>query len=86
MSDVVRGNTVVITQVPLTFELYDRVVGCPTYYWIKDNSLIGKRSIRIISDGIAQEVAVTCRVGEIILSVVFMHPRSLEEAVWVTSL
>jgi hypothetical protein len=86
MGNVIRGYAVVVAEIPLTFELYDGVVGGPTYDGVEDDTFIGKWSIGIVANSIAKQVAVTCRVGEIILSIVFVHPRGLEEAVWITGL
>ena len=74
MSDVVAGYTVVIAQIPLALELYNAVVRCPTYDGIEDDTLIGEGAIGIVADGVAQEVAVTSRVGEIVLSIILVHP------------
>ena len=84
--DVIAGNAVVIAQIPLALELDDAVVGSPTYDGVEDDALIGERSVRIIADGIAEEVAVASRVREIILAIVFVHPRSLEETMWIACL
>ena len=57
--DVVAGNAVVIAQIPLALELDDAVVGSPAYDGVEQHALIGKRSVGVVADGIAQEVAVT---------------------------
>jgi hypothetical protein len=75
-----------IAQVPLTLELYDRVVSRPAYHRIKDHTLIAERSVRRIANGIAEIVAITSRVREIILAVILVHPRGFEETVRITSL
>jgi hypothetical protein len=84
--DIIRRYAVVIEQIPLTLILYDAVVSGPSYNGVKDNTLIGERTIRIIANSIAQHVAVTSRVGEVVLTVILMHPAGLEEAVRITSL
>ena len=62
MRDVVAGNAVVIAQIPLALELDDAVVGGPAYDGIENDTLIGERSVGIVTNGIAEEVAVACRV------------------------
>ena len=86
MGDIVRGYTVVIAQIPLTLILDNRVVGGPTYDGVEDDALIAERSVGIVTDGVAEEVAVAGRVREIVLAIVFVHPRSLEETVGVACL
>ena len=86
MGNVVRGYTVVIAQIPLSLELDNAVVSCPTYNGIKDDTLVSERTVGIVANGIAQEVAIASRVREVVLSIIFMHPRCFEEAVWITSL
>jgi hypothetical protein len=74
MGDIVRGNTIVIEQIPLSFVFHDAMMGCPTDYRVKDNALIGEWSVRVVTDGIAEEMTVTCRIREIVLPVIFVHP------------
>ena len=75
-----------IAQIPLTLELDDAVVGSPAYDGVEDDALIGERSVGIVADGIAKEVAVARGVRELVLTVVFVHPAGLEETVWVAGL
>ena len=63
-----------VEQEPLALILYDAMVCGPTYDGIKQNSLIGEWSVRIITNGIAQIVAVTCRVAEIVFTIIFVNP------------
>ena len=86
MRNVIRGHTVMIAQIPLTLELHDRVVSRPTYHRIEDHALITERSVRRIANGIAQIVAVTGRVREVVLAIILVHPRGLEETVRIASL
>lgn len=51
----------------------------PTNNGCKDNPFVRERTIRIIADRIAEIVRVARRVGEIIFSIIFMHPGGLEE-------
>jgi hypothetical protein len=68
---VVRGHAVVVEQIPAAFILNDAVVGGPSYDGIENDALIGERSVGIVTNGIAEEVAVARGVGEKILAVVF---------------
>ena len=72
-----------VEEIPLAFVLGDGVVSGPANDRSEDHALIGERSVRIVTNGIAEEVAVACRVGEVVLTVVLVHPRSFEETVWV---
>ena len=74
VGDVVRRNAVMIEEIPLSLVLNDAVVGCPTNNRIEDNSLIGERTVWVVTRGVAQEVAVASRVREVVLAVVLMHP------------
>ena len=74
MCDVVRRDTVVIEQIPLSLVLYNTVVGCPANNRIEDNSLISERTVWVVTRGVAQEVTVTSRVREVVLTVLLMHP------------
>ena len=75
-----------IAEIPLTLVLNDRMVGGPAYDGVEDNTLIAERAVRVVANGVAEEVAVASRVREIVLTVVFVHPRCLEETMGVTSL
>ena len=86
MGNIIRGYTVVVAEIPLAFELYDGVVGSPTYDRVKNDTFIGEWSIGIVANSIAEQVAVARRVGEIIISIVFVHPRGFEETVGITGL
>ena len=74
MRDVVGGNTIVITEIPLALEKDDGMMGRPAHYGVKYDTLIGEGSIGIVADGIAEHVAVACRVRKIVFVFVFMHP------------
>ena len=75
-----------IEQEPLALELYDAVMGRPAYNRIEDHTLIGERSVRIVADGIAEEMTVASRIAEIVLAIILMHPRSFEEAMRIACL
>ena len=62
VGDVVAGHAVVIAKIPLAFIFYDAVVGGPSYDGIENDTLIGERSVGIVTNGIAEEVAVARRV------------------------
>ena len=75
-----------IEQIPLSLILYDRVVGGPSNDGLQDNTLIGEGAVRIVTNGVAKEMAVASRVGEIVFAVVLMHPAGLEETMRITCL
>ena len=75
-----------IEQIPLALVLYDAVMGGPTNDGFQNHTLIGERSIGVVADGVAKEVAVAGGVREIVLTIVLVHPRCLEEAMRVASL
>ena len=86
MRDVIGRNAVVIEQEPLALVLDDAVMGSPAHNGIEEHTLIGERSVGVVSDGIAEEVAVTCGIAEIVLAIVLVHPRSLKETMGITCL
>jgi hypothetical protein len=53
VGDVIAGHAVVITEIPLTFELNDRVMGSPAYYGVENDTLVGEWSIGVVTDGVA---------------------------------
>ena len=83
--DSLGRHAVVMEKPPFTFELHDTVVSGPAYHRSKNLSLVSERSIRIVSDSIADTVSIAGRVAEIILSVVLVEPAGLEEAALVVS-
>ena len=80
------GDTVVMEEIPLATVFNDAVVGGPAYDRSKDFTAIDEGSVGVVADGVAEQMAVTGGIGEIILAIVLMHPRSLEEAVRVICL
>ena len=86
MGNVVRRYAIVVEQEPLTLILHNAVMGCPTNNGIENHALIGERAVGVVTNGIAEEVAVTRRVTEIVLTIVLMHPRGLEETMGVACL
>ena len=50
------------------------MVSGPAYDGVEDDTLIGERTVGVVTDGVAQEVAVAGRVGEVVLAVVLVHP------------
>lgn len=56
---VVRWNAIVMEQIPLAFVLGNSVVSGPAHNRSKNHTLIGEWSVRIVTDCIAKEVAVT---------------------------
>lgn len=80
---VMGGHTVVMEEVPLALVLRDAVVGGPAHYRFQNDALVGEGAVGVVAHGIAQIVAVTRGVAEIVLALVLVHPAGLEEAVWV---
>ena len=78
-------HTVVMEQIPFAPVFHNGVVGSPAYYRSQDYSLIGERTIRTVTDGVAQAVGITGRVGEVILSVILVHPACFKETAFVVS-
>jgi hypothetical protein len=62
------------------------MVGCPTHNGLQNDALINEGAVRIVANGVTEQVTVACGIREIVLAFIFMHPRGLEEAVWVASL
>ena len=60
--DAVAGNAVVMEEIPFALVLHDAVVGGPSHYRSEEDALIGERSVRIVADGVAEEMGVTGRV------------------------
>ena len=58
MGNVVRGNAVVIQQIPLTLKLHYAVMGSPTHYRLQDNTLISEGAVRIVARSVAEQMAV----------------------------
>lgn len=75
-----RRYAVVVEQIPFPFIFYDGVVCGPSHYGCEDDPLIGEWAIGVVAHGIANQVGVTGGVGEVIFSIVTMHPGGLEEA------
>ena len=86
MGNIVGGYTVVIQQIPLPLKLYDAVVSCPTHYGLQNHTLIGEGAVRVIANGIAEQVTVAGRIREVVLTLILVHPRSFEETVRVARL
>ena len=55
---VVRWNAVVMEQIPFAFVLGNGVVSGPAHNRCQNHALIGERSVRIVADCVAKEVAV----------------------------
>ena len=75
-----------IEQIPLSTILNNAMVSCPAYYRLKYYALVCEGAVGVVADGIAEEVAVAGGVGEVVLAVVLVHPRCLEEAVRIAGL
>ena len=72
-------------QIPFVPVFHNGVVGSPAYHRSQDYSLISERTVRIVADGVAQAVGITGRVGEVIFSVILVHPACFEETAFVVS-
>ena len=68
-----------VEQIPLAFEFADGVVRGPADYRREDDALIGVGTVKGVARGVAQEVRVAGRVGEIVFTVVLVQPRGFEE-------
>ena len=55
------------------------MVSSPSYHRSQNDSLISKRTIRVITCCIAEQMSVSRRIGKIVFTIIFMHPRSFEE-------
>ena len=73
-------------EIPFTLVFDDAVVCGPANDGSKDHALEGEGAVGIIANGVAQQMAVAGGIGEIVLAIVFVDPRSLEEAVRIISL
>ena len=73
-------------EVPLALILNDGVMGGPTLDGSQDDALINEWSFRIVTDSIAEEVGVAGRVAVVVLAVVLVHPRCLEEVMRIAHL
>ena len=51
-----------VEQVPFALVLYDAVVSGPSHYGVEDDALELERPIRRVADGVAEVMAVSCRV------------------------
>ncbi len=60
--------------IPLAFVLYYGMVCGPSYDRRHYAALICEWAIRVVAHGIAQTVGVACRIGEVVLAVVLVHP------------
>ena len=74
-----------IQEIPLPLEFHYTVMCGPSDYRFQNNTLKGEGAVWIVANGIAKQVAVAGRIGEVVLTLVFMHPTGLKEAVWVVS-
>ena len=61
-------------KIPLAVYLNDGMMGGPTDHRSEDHALIYEWAVRVVADGITEEMGVACGIGEIILSVILMHP------------
>ena len=69
-----------VEEIPFAFILDDAVVGGPAYDGGEDYALIDEGAVGVVADGVAEQMGVAGGVGEVIFTVVFMHPGGFEEA------
>lgn len=78
--DAVGQLTVMIEQVPFALVFHDGVVGGPAKNGFHDPSFVGEGAVRLVSFGVHQVVGGAGGVGKIILSIILVHPGTLEVA------
>jgi len=71
---------VVMEQPPTALEFDDGVMRGPAEHRLQDAATVGEGSIRAVANGIAQIMGIAGRVTKVVLPVVLVHPRGLEEA------
>ena len=74
-------NKVILRQshLPSTLKLHNRMMGRPSLDWLQYPALVHEWTKWRVSDCMNQIVSVSRRIREIILPLIFMHPRSFEE-------
>ena len=83
VSDVVGRHTVVVEEPPAAFVTDNAVMRGPTDYGLQELALEAERTVRIVTNGHAKQVAVTCGISKVVATIGLVHPRSLEEAMGV---
>ena len=75
-----------VEEPPSAFVAYNAVMCGPAHNGLQQFALEAERSVRIVTDSEAEQVTVASRVGEIVASIPFVHPRCLEKPMRVASL
>ena len=73
-------------KIPLALILQNGVVGSPTNHRSKNHTLISEWAVTVVTNSIAQHVAITSGIREVVLAIVLVHPRCFEETMWVICL
>ena len=74
-----------IEEIPFSLKLYNRVVIRPAFHRLEYIALIGERAIGIVSYRISDKMRVSRGVGQIVLSVIVVHPSRLKESAGIIS-
>ena len=77
--------TVVMEQIPFSFELNNSMMSSPSHYRSQDNSLISKWSVWVVTYRVTKQMGIACRVREIIFPIILMYPGSFEETTFCIS-
>ena len=64
-------------EIPLSLVLTDAMMSGPTYNWLQDDTFVGERTVWIVTYRITEIMAIACRVAEVILALLLVHPASL---------
>ena len=71
-------GAVVVKQQPTALVLHDGMMGRPADHRGQNRALERERAARIVADRVDQLVRRAGRVGEVVLAVIGMHPRTFE--------
>lgn len=70
---------IVVEEVPLLLVLHNRVMCRPSNNWLEDTASICEGTVWAVANSVAEEVGIAGRVREVVLAVVLVCPRRLEE-------
>ena len=76
--DPARQLAVVVKQVPLSMVLDDGMMRCPAEHRLQNAPAVGEGAIRAVGNRVHDVMRGSCRVGQIVLSAEFMHPRAFK--------
>ena len=74
MGDVIRRNAVVMEEPPTVLVTYDAMMRSPSDNGLQQFALEAERSVGIVAYSQAKQMAVACRVAEIVAAVPLVHP------------